>query len=65
MQGLSITIGSDRLPLAVSISARMAWLIAADPVAYPSRDLLDDLLRTLEGCDQNVVALAAKRTTRR
>jgi hypothetical protein len=29
------------------------------------RDLLDDLLRTLEGGDQNVVTLAAKRTTRR
>jgi hypothetical protein len=29
------------------------------------RDLLDDLLRTLEGGDQNVLTLAAKRTTRR
>ena len=29
------------------------------------RDLLDELLRTLEGGDPNVVTLAAKRTTRR
>ncbi len=29
------------------------------------RDLLDDLLRTLEGGDQNMVTVAAKRTTRR
>jgi hypothetical protein len=29
------------------------------------RDLLDDLLRTLEGGDQNVVTLAAKRTMQR
>jgi hypothetical protein len=52
----------DRLRLASFARAARA-LVGVDDARV--RDLLDDVLRTLDSGDQNVVALAAKRTTRR